>query len=165
MGRLRIEKRTNPSARVVFGVSILSIFLAFFVIGFIFLGYGLNPLTVYLELLVETVGNVYGITQIIWQSIPLLLCGVGLLIAFKASFWNIGAEGQLLMGAVSATWAALFSGLPNFLLIRLHRRCGMGASVYFLKGEVPHKRGHHYTDDELHSDEHRPLPHPRTMEG
>ena len=117
MGRLRIEKRTNPSARVVFGVSILSIFLAFFVIGFIFLGYGLNPLTVYLELLVETVGNVYGITQIIWQSIPLLLCGVGLLIAFKASFWNIGAEGQLLMGAVSATWAALFSGLPNFLLI------------------------------------------------
>ena len=133
MGWLRIEKRTNPSARVVFGVSILSIFLAFFVIGFIFLGYGLNPFKVYLELLIETVGNIYGITQIIWQSIPLLLCGVGLLLAFKASFWNIGAEGQLLMGAVAATWAALFSGLPDFLLIPAVFICGfIGGAVWGL---------------------------------
>ncbi len=114
---LRIEKRVNPSWKVVFGVSILAIFLAFFVIGFIFLGYGINPVKAYVEIFIETVGNVYGITQIIWQSIPLLLCGVGLLLAFKASFWNIGAEGQLLMGAVAATWVALFSGFPDFLMI------------------------------------------------
>ncbi|MBA7689795.1 hypothetical protein ES703_98306 [subsurface metagenome] len=114
---LRIEKRLSPSWKVVFGVSILSIFLAFFVIGFIFFGYGINPINAYIEIFIETVGNVYGITQIVWQSIPLLLCGVGLLFAFKASFWNIGAEGQLLMGAVAATWAALFSGFPDFLMI------------------------------------------------
>jgi ABC-type uncharacterized transport system permease subunit len=117
MLRLKIEKRLTPSWKVVFGVSVVSIFLAFFIIGFIFLGYGINPVKAYSEILIETVGNLYGITQIVWQSIPLLLCGVGLLLAFKASFWNIGAEGQLLMGAVGATWAALFSGLPDFLLI------------------------------------------------
>ena len=117
MLRLKIEKRLTPSWKVVFGVTVLSIFLAFFVIGFIFLGYGINPVKAYIEILIETVGNFYGITQILWQSIPLLLCGVGLLLAFKASFWNIGAEGQLLMGSLGATWAALFSGLPDFLLI------------------------------------------------
>ena len=114
---LRIEKRPNPSWRVVFGFSLVSILLAFFIIGFIFLGYGIDPIKAYLKIFIETVGNVYGITQIVWQSIPLLLCGVGLLLAFKASFWNIGAEGQLLMGAVAATWVALFSGFPDFLMI------------------------------------------------
>lgn len=117
MGFLRIERRLNPSWKVVIGVSVLSIFLAVFVIGFIFLGYGISPVKAYIEIFIETVGNVYGLTLIIWQSIPLLLCGVGLLLAFKASFWNIGAEGQLLMGAVSATWVALFSGFPDYLMI------------------------------------------------
>ena len=38
-----------------------------------------------------------------------MICGVGLAIAFKALVWNIGAEGQLLMGAVAATWVALYA--------------------------------------------------------
>ena len=104
---LRIEKRLNPSWKVVFSVSILSIFLAFFVIGFIFFGYGINPINAYIEIFIETVGNVYGITQIVWQSIPLLLGGVGLLFDFKASVWKIGAEGQLIMCEVSANWAPM----------------------------------------------------------
>jgi simple sugar transport system permease protein len=119
MGFLKIERRLQPSWKVNLGFSILAIFLAFFVIGFIFLGFGINPIKAYIEIFIETVGNMYGITQIIWQSIPLLLCGVGLLLAFKASFWNIGAEGQLLMGAVAATWVALFSGAPDLLMTPL----------------------------------------------
>jgi simple sugar transport system permease protein len=47
------------------------------------------------------------------------LCGVGLLLVFRTSFWNIGAEGQLLMGAVAATWVALFSNAPGPLMIPL----------------------------------------------
>jgi len=114
---LKIEKRENPSWKVIVGVSIAAILLAFFIIGFVFVGYGINPVKAYIEILIETVGNVYGLTQIIWQSIPLMLCGVGLLLAFKTSFWNIGAEGQLLMGAVAATWVTLFSGFPGFIMI------------------------------------------------
>jgi ABC-type uncharacterized transport system permease subunit len=117
MRRLKVEKRTNTSAWTVFYISTVAILLAFIVIGFIFLGFGINPLEAYLEIIVETVGNSYGLSQIVWQSIPLLLCGVGLLLAFKTSFWNIGAEGQLLMGATAATWAALFSPVPDPLLI------------------------------------------------
>lgn len=115
----KIEKRGRPSWKVVAGVSLLSIMLSFFIIAFVFLGYGINPCKAYGEIFIETVGNVYGLTQIVWQTIPLLLCGAGLLLAFKASYWNIGAEGQLLMGATAATWVALFSPFPDFLLIPL----------------------------------------------
>jgi len=50
-----------------------------------------------------------------------MLCGIGLSIAFKGKFWNIGAEGQLLIGAVLATWVGLFIGknLPSIILIPL----------------------------------------------
>lgn len=166
---LRIEKRLNPSWKVFFSVSILSIFLAFFIIGFIFLGYGISPIKAYIEILIETVGNFYGITQIIWQSIPLLLCGVGLLLAFRASFWNIGAEGQLLMGAVAATWAALFSGLPDFLMIPMIFIFGfigglVGAFIHCSKGQIQNQRGNHYPDDELYCNEYSPLSHPWPLE-
>lgn len=45
--------------------------------------------------------------------IPLALCSLGLIITFTAGLWNIGVEGQMGMGAVFATWAALFVTLPQ----------------------------------------------------
>ncbi len=47
------------------------------------------------------------------RAIPLLLAGVGLVLAFRGQFWNIGAEGQLLLGAVAAAGVALFVPLPD----------------------------------------------------
>jgi simple sugar transport system permease protein len=110
---------TAPSRFVVFGVSVLSVVLALIVIGFIFFAYGIPPFKAYADIFVKTLGSSYGISEIIRKGIPLLLCGVGLLIVFRTSFWNIGAEGQLLMGAVAATWVALFSKAPDPLLIPL----------------------------------------------
>ncbi len=55
-----------------------------------------------------SLGSRFGITETVRRAIPLLLCGVGLTIAFRALFWNIGAEGQLLMGAIAASGIALF---------------------------------------------------------
>ena len=62
-------------------------------------------------------GSKLGLAETVRRAIPLLLCGVGLTIAFRALFWNIGAEGQLLLGAVAAAGVALFSGLPDVLLL------------------------------------------------
>jgi len=51
--------------------------------------------------------------------IPLLLCSIGLVIVFKANIWNIGAEGQILIGAIAATWVALFliPNTPSYIII------------------------------------------------
>jgi simple sugar transport system permease protein len=115
---IRIERTmTTPSRAAVFGVSVLSIVLALIVVGFIFLAYGISPLHAFIEIFMKTLGNTYGISEVIRKSIPLLLCGIGLLLVFRTSFWNIGAEGQLLMGALAASWVALFSHIPDPLLV------------------------------------------------
>jgi simple sugar transport system permease protein len=51
-------------------------------------------------------------TETLVKAIPLMLTGLGVLIAFRLKFWNIGAEGQLTLGGIAATWVALF-GSPH----------------------------------------------------
>lgn len=99
-------------------VSIGSILLSLVVVGIIFMVYGINPIQAYKEIFNAAFGSRYGLAETFVKTIPLLLCGLGLMIAFRAKVWNIGAEGQLLMGAVAATWVALsFPELPTFLLL------------------------------------------------
>ncbi|KXK18034.1 MAG: inner-membrane translocator [Chloroflexi bacterium OLB15] len=51
--------------------------------------------------------------------IPLALCSMGLILTFTAGLWNIGAEGQVLAGAIAASWAARTFVLPNEIQIPL----------------------------------------------
>ncbi|MCK4410713.1 ABC transporter permease, partial [Candidatus Bipolaricaulota bacterium] len=85
--------------------------------GIFFQIYGVSPVRAYQLILKGALGSRLGLTETVRRAIPLLLIGVGLTIAFRALFWNIGAEGQLLMGAIAAAGVALFSGLPDPLLL------------------------------------------------
>ncbi|MFH1821038.1 MAG: ABC transporter permease [Methanobacteriota archaeon] len=81
---------------------------------------GHDPIAAYGALFVEAFGSVNGIADTLVKASPLLLTGVGIAIAFKSSIWSIGAEGQLLMGALAAVWMGLtFTGVPGILLIPL----------------------------------------------
>ena len=53
-------------------------------------------------------GSKYRIIETLKVAIPIILASIGIMIAFKMKFWNIGAEGQILMGAFFATYFALF---------------------------------------------------------
>lgn len=108
--RLRLERR-EPTAGWIFAVSILAIFAAFVVGGGIFWAYGLNPVRAYGVVAHDALAAPGALPEIFRPMIPLLLIGVGLVLAFRAQFYNIGAEGQLLAGAVAATWVALFTPL------------------------------------------------------
>ena len=57
--------------------------------------------------------------------IPLALCSMGLIVTFTAGLWNIGVEGQMGMGAVFASWAALFVTLPQPAQIALELALAM----------------------------------------
>jgi len=113
----KIERRPVASGRVVLSVSLLAILAALVVAGIFFQIYGVSPIHAYQLILRGSLGSRFGLAETVRRAIPLLLCGVGLTIAFRALFWNIGAEGQLLMGAVAAAGVALFSGLPGPLLL------------------------------------------------
>jgi simple sugar transport system permease protein len=112
VGPFVLERRLAPSRAAVIGVSVLAVLAALLVMAIIFWGYGVSPWHAYATIAKSTLGSRYGLMEILRRTIPLLLCGVGLVIAFRSQFWNIGAEGQLLAGAVAATGVALYSGIP-----------------------------------------------------
>ncbi len=89
------------------------------VISMVFFLSGVNPWFAIKEIFMGSFGSVYGFKETVTKAIPLILIGAGLTLAFRAKFWNIGAEGQLLMGAVFGSWAALTFGdtLPSVVII------------------------------------------------
>jgi simple sugar transport system permease protein len=74
----------------------------------------------YVALLVGSVGSVNALSETITAAIPLVLAGLGLAIGFQAGLFNIGAEGQLLMGGTAAVIVGFsFAALPAVLLLPL----------------------------------------------
>ncbi|HKJ26356.1 MAG TPA: hypothetical protein VJ965_01855, partial [Anaerolineales bacterium] len=61
--------------------------------------------------------------------VPLLLCSIGLLITFTAGLWNIGVEGQIIVGSIGASFIALNVNAPNYILIPLEIITAMAAGA------------------------------------
>jgi general nucleoside transport system permease protein len=102
------------------GLPMLALLAALLVGAVILLLLGVNPFEAYATMFVGAFGSVAGITQSLVKATPLLLVGLGICIAFRASVINIGAEGQIILGALAATWFALtLRGLPGWLLVPL----------------------------------------------
>ena len=80
---------------------------------------GLNPGEVYSAMFRGAFGTWRDFTETLVKAIPLMLTSIGVATAFKLKFWNIGAEGQLVVGGIAASWVALFwsSWLPAPLLL------------------------------------------------
>lgn len=97
----------------------LSAMLAALVIGAVLLLFlRANPIRAYTAMVTGVFGSVFGITQTLVKATPLLLVGLGICIAFRARVINIGGEGQIIAGALMATWFSLqFRTWPGWLLI------------------------------------------------
>jgi simple sugar transport system permease protein len=110
--------RTNtPPAWWTAIVSLLALLLAALLTGLIFWLYGLNPWNAAETLITGTLGDFRGWSEVFRRSVPLIFTGTALCLALRTQFWNIGAEGQLLAGAVAAGGVALFVHLPAWLLL------------------------------------------------
>ncbi len=72
--------------------------------------YGHSPLIVYESMLKSAFGSYYGFSETLVKSIPLMLAALGISLAFRMKLWNIGAEGQIYMGAFAASGVALAWG-------------------------------------------------------
>jgi len=74
---------------------------------------GESPLKVLMVLIKSSFASRYDLGMTLFYSTPLILCGLSVSVAYRAGLFNIGAEGQLLMGALGASSAGiLFSSLP-----------------------------------------------------
>ncbi len=77
-----------------------------------------NPFVAYAALIDGAFGSTSSITQSLVKATPLLLVGLGICIAFRASMINVGGEGQIILGALMATWFSLqFRTWPGWLLL------------------------------------------------
>lgn len=115
------EKRLARSRKAAILVPILSFVLALVVGGLILLVFGINPLEAYQVMIKGSLGSGYAISETLVKAIPLMFTGLGVAIAFRMLFWNIGAEGQLAWGGIAAAFVALYLSdyLPPFTLIPL----------------------------------------------
>jgi simple sugar transport system permease protein len=105
---IRFEQDPLPRRRKLVAVYLGVLALAFTLAGLVFAAYGVGPLEAYGTLLEGTLGEPQGLAEVLRRTIPLLLIGSGLTLAFRVSFFNIGAEGQLLLGSTAGAAVALF---------------------------------------------------------
>jgi simple sugar transport system permease protein len=104
----------------------LIILAAFFAFGLILGLSGINPLKAYADIFAYTFGSWFGFSEVIVKMIPLLFTATAVALPSRVGLINVGAEGQLYMGAWLATWAALtFTQLPASILIPLMLLLGM----------------------------------------
>ncbi|WP_105035762.1 ABC transporter permease [Cryobacterium aureum] len=96
---------------------------------------GANPLAAYERYLVTPLMSLTGLGDVLLASTPLIFTGLAVAIAFRVGYFNIGAEGQFLVGTVAATLPALYlSELPGLIALPLALGCGAlgGAAWAFL---------------------------------
>jgi ABC-type uncharacterized transport system permease subunit len=115
----RIERTPNPSRGVSALVPVVSLLLALLFGGTLLALAGENPLTVYQAMITGALGDWNGVAETLVKTTPLLLAGLGVAVAFRMQLWNIGAEGQLYLGAIFATGVALFvlPSAPGWVLV------------------------------------------------
>jgi ABC-type uncharacterized transport system permease subunit len=86
-----------------------------------------NPLTVYNAIFTAALKNRDGWGNVIYRATPLIFTGLAVALAFQCGLFNIGGEGQMVMGGFALTWIGFtFAGLPAFLLIPL---CMLGGAL------------------------------------
>jgi general nucleoside transport system permease protein len=128
--QMKLIKGILPSPISSVLVPVLSIILAF-IASAIFLSLsGYDPGRVFFLMWRSSFGSSYALSETVVKMIPLLLCSLGVSIAFRMKLWNIGAEGQFHAGALGATWFALsFPNMPGLILLPLMFMAGFACGA------------------------------------
>ena len=104
---IKLVARGQASVKWGYLSPVLAVFLTLIAGTFLFWGLGKDPLLALYTFFISPIADWYGITELLVVAIPILLCAYGLALCYRASIWNIGAEGQLLLGAVVSSTMAL----------------------------------------------------------
>ncbi len=98
----RIEPRENPSRFFALGIPVVSAAISLAFAAIPLMAAGANPITAYVEMAKGVFGSVFAVSEMLTRATPLIFTGLAAALAFRAKLWNIGAEGQLYLGAMAA---------------------------------------------------------------
>jgi simple sugar transport system permease protein len=127
---IRIERRLDNPRWLPVAVPAGSLVLAAIIVGIVLAATGHNPLSTYDQIYHAAFTARGGLSATLIYATPLLFTGLCAAVAFRMRVWNIGGEGQLYLGAVGASGAALaLSGQPTALVIPAMMVAGMAAGL------------------------------------
>ena len=104
---LVLERRAERSARAAVASPLIAIALTLATMSVLFALLGKNPTTALAVYFIEPLTDAYSLQEIAVKATPLVMIAIGLSLCYLANVWNIGAEGQFLIGAVSGSWLAV----------------------------------------------------------
>ncbi len=119
IGYYKLEKRPHVSWLIQFLSILIALAGAFLLGALLIVSTGAGVGEAYAALFKGAFGSRNAFLETLVQSTPLILCGLAMIVAFRARVWNIGAEGQFFAGAMAAAWVSmnLNDKLPYGLLI------------------------------------------------
>lgn len=124
-------------------ISFVSIFLGLLCGAVIMLMGGYNPIVAYSYLFAKVFGNMYDLGETLRQISPLILTGLAVAFAFRSGLFNVGGEGQFIMGMTGATIVGIKLSLPWFIHAPLAVIAGalFGGLWAAIAGFIKAKRG------------------------
>lgn len=132
---IRIEPRDAPSRKLTIGIPVASAVLAVLLAAIPLAFAGANIVEAYGQMAKGVFGSMFAFTEMLTRATPLIFTGLAATMAFRAKLWNIGAEGQLYLGAMAAV--AVGAGMidaPSIILIPIILVSGFSAGAVGMAG-------------------------------
>src|ERR1700756_1201358 len=105
--QLVLEKRTERSNTIALVSPLIAIGLTIVTMSILFAILGKNPVSALGVYFIDPLTDGYSLQELAVKATPLVLIAVGLSLCYIANVWNIGAEGQFLVGAIAGSWIAV----------------------------------------------------------
>jgi simple sugar transport system permease protein len=107
---LKLEARPQPSKLMSMASPVLALAITIVIGVVLFLLLGKDPIKGLQVFFVEPVKSLYAVSELLVKATPLLLIALGLAVCYRSNVWNIGAEGQFVVGALASGWVAMQAG-------------------------------------------------------
>ncbi|WP_421423653.1 ABC transporter permease [Agrobacterium rosae] len=116
---MRFERREHRPTALVIATPVIAIIVALGIAGILIALAGAPVLEAYWRILKGAFGSRLSATETLTRATPLILTGLAAAVAFRAKLWNIGAEGQLYIGAITVAWLSshFLGSMPSIVQI------------------------------------------------
>ncbi len=114
--RISLEPRAPSRLREVL-MPFVAVAVSLAICGLLIVIAGANPFEAFAIMASASLGGKFAITETLARAAPIILTGLCALVALRTRFWNIGGEGQLLVGAMAAAWIGAREQMPAVLLV------------------------------------------------
>jgi len=119
IGRVNLEVRQGISAWQQAAVLAAAVMVGLLICAAILVAAGVKPAALINEFVIETLTDPENFQSILFQAAPLIIVGLSASVAFRVRFWNLGIEGQMIWGAIGATFVSLHAIGPEITRLPL----------------------------------------------